>query len=241
MHHETLDAYAQRSPFGGLDPRIKLISAVIAIVVLTLISEPENLVAMLMLSLGLLAVSRVPPRHLLRHYALTLPFIGGAALSLVFTSDPRNGLFLFVRSTASVLFLLFVGSTTPFFELLKGLQRLRIPQLYVVLLFFIYRYIFVIWDEMERMERARMARGFKKRGSIRDRHLVSTIVGTAGMILVRAYERGKRSYRSLMARGFTGEIRTLGTLTIGSRDVAMGVLVIAYSLALLSVDMEVMA
>lgn len=239
MRHQTLDAFARESRFASIDPRVKLISAIIAIVVLSFLTEFVTLGAMLGLSLLLLAVSRVPSGHLLRHYALTLPFIGGASVSLAFTSGSEPGIFLFLRSTASVLLLLLVGSTTPFFELLKGLHRLHVPQTYVVLLFFIYRYIFVIWDEMDRMERARMARGFVKGGSIRDRQLVRGIVGMAGMILVRAYERGKRSYRSLLARGFRGEIRTLGTLAVRPWDVAFGVLVVGSSAGLVTLELGV--
>jgi len=239
MRHETLDAFARGSRFASLDPRVKLISAVLAIIVLSFLTKLLTLGAMLGLSLLLLVASRVPAEHLLRHYALTLPFIGGASISLALSSGHEFGILLFIRSTASVLLLLLVGSTTPFFKLLTGLHRLRVPKSYVVLLFFIYRYIFVIWDEMDRMERARMARGFVRRGSIRDRHLVRGIIGMAGMILVRAYERGKRSYLSLLSRGFQREIRTLGTLAVKPRDVAFGTLLVGYSLVLASTELEV--
>ena len=112
MHHETLDAFARTSRFGTYDPRVKLVSAILAIVVLSVISEPKSLAAMLGLSLALLAISRIPVRHLLRHYLLTLPFIGGASLALVFSSGQMLGLLLFVRSSAVVAAFLIAAVAT---------------------------------------------------------------------------------------------------------------------------------
>jgi cobalt/nickel transport system permease protein len=236
MRHEALDAFARDSRFVSVDPRIKLLSVVWVIVVLSFLTGIRTLEAMLGLAFLLLLISRVPATHILRHFLLTLPFIGMASLSLALTSGQDAAVLLFMRSSASVLLLLFVGSTTPFFDLLRGLQQLRIPQTYIVLLFFLYRYIFVIWNELDRMDRARMARGFVKQGSLRDGRMVRGITGTAGMVLVRSYERGKRSYRGLLARGYTGEIRTLDTLTIGLRDVGFLVVLVGWSVGLLKVE-----
>lgn len=229
MRHETLDAFARESRFLSIDPRMKLCTVITAIIVLSLLSDLMSIVGMLVLSLILLSVSKVPAGHLLKHYSITLPFIGSASVSLVFTSGIDPAAHLFLRSSGSVLFLLFVGSTTPFFELLKGLRQLRLPQVYVILLFFVYRYIFIIWDELDRMHRARMARGFVKRGSIIDPRFLRGIVGIVGMVLVRAFERGKRSYRSLLSRGFQGEIRTLGSLSNGKADILFGTLMCGFS------------
>jgi energy-coupling factor transporter transmembrane protein EcfT len=47
-----------------------------------------------------------------------------------------------------------------------------------------------------------------------------TIANTAGMVLVRAYERGLRVQDSLRMRGYAGEVRTLSDIRIRGRDAA---------------------
>ena len=70
--------------------------------------------------------------------------------------------------------------TTPFEQLLGGLRQLRVPGLFVATLAFMYRYLFVLQDELLRMRRARAARTFD-----RSRHAgLKTIAGLVGMLLV---------------------------------------------------------
>jgi cobalt/nickel transport system permease protein len=68
----------------------------------------------------------------------------------------------------------------------------------VTTLALLYRYLFVLVDEAERMHRARLARTFDRR-----RVSVWRMLGTVvGQLFVRSSERAERIYAAMCARGW---------------------------------------
>ncbi len=114
-----------------------------------------------------------------------------------------------------ILSLILLSSTTKLADLLRGLRQLHVPHVIVLILSFMYRYIFVLMDEMMRMKQARDSRNF---GGSR-LHQLRTIGNMIGTLFIRSYERGERVYGAMLARGFDGEVRTLQTLSFGRNDV----------------------
>jgi cobalt/nickel transport system permease protein len=108
-----------------------------------------------------------------------------------------------------------LSSTTRFDALLKGLEKLGVPSLFIMLLSFMYRYVFVLTDEAMRMQRARDSRycGVAPKGRIK---VLANIIGT---LFIRTYERGEQVYKSMAGRGFDGEIKTLNLMEYSMRDV----------------------
>ncbi|MDD1721235.1 MAG: energy-coupling factor transporter transmembrane protein EcfT, partial [Euryarchaeota archaeon] len=107
----------------------------------------------------------------------------------------------------------------PFSTLLASLERLRVPPLITSMLSFTYRYIFVFVDEGERLNRAKTSRCIE---GATYRLRLRASAKTIGMVFIRAYERGERIYRSMLARGFEGTINTLDSMQIQKRDIASG-------------------
>jgi len=167
---------------------------------------------------------------------LALPFALTGALSVYLYAGPFPALSMLLRITSCVLALLLLASTTPFFDLLKGLQRLRVPRMFVNLLLFTYRYIFVVSDEMGRMAVARRARGARSGQSLLDRSAMKTLSFSAGMVLVRAHGRAQRMHDALRSRGFDGEVRTLTRFRIGDTEMLFGAAVVSFSLVLLMAE-----
>ncbi len=64
----------------------------------------------------------------------------------------------------SVLSVILLSSTTRFPDILKTLQFLGCPRIMVMIMSFMYRYIFVLVDELMRMKQARDSRTFRPRG-----------------------------------------------------------------------------
>jgi cobalt/nickel transport system permease protein len=135
-----------------------------------------------------------------------------------------------------VLALIILSSTTPFFDLLKGFQRLKVPKIFIILLMFTYRYFFVFIEELHRMKLARKSKGFHGGKHLFDKQGMKTISFTAGMVLVRAYQRGVRIYDSLMARGYTGEIKTLTELKFKNIDYSFCLIFVSISIILFYYD-----
>jgi cobalt/nickel transport system permease protein len=148
---------------------------------------------------------------------------------------------MFLRISTCVLLLIILSSSTPFFDLLKASQRLKVPKLFLTLLMFLYRYLFVFTEEYQRMKMARKARGFKGGRHLLDRKAMHTISSTAGMLLVRAYNRGTNIYDALVSRGYDGEIKTLTKFRFRSLDYTFSANIILFSFFLLWMDKLVIA
>ncbi len=108
-------------------------------------------------------------------------------------------------------------STTEFADLLKGLSMLGTPRVIVALLSFAYRYVFVLVDEAERMNRARDARDCGGRSSrARKLQIVGSMIAS---LFIRSYERAERVFFAMKSRGFDGEVKTLRGLRVVREDI----------------------
>lgn len=221
MRHHEVDQYAKDSTLYGFDPRIKIMSTVVLIVVIAFLHEIAPLIVSLIFILSLMLFSGVPARHLSRSYVVALPFIVFASIAIVYSSGLEPGILVFLRISDSVLALLLLITTTPFFDVLKALRWFRVPSVLASLLLFTYRFIFVFIDELERMGRARRARGFSGGRHIFHREALRTIAYTAGMVFVRAHRRADAIYNALRSRGYNGEVRTLSVHKAGARDAVL--------------------
>ena len=103
-------------------------------------------------------------------------------------------------------------ATTQFPDLMHALRHLRLPQILVAVISFMYRYLFVLADEAMRLLRARQARsaqlpGQKAGGSLWWRARVAG--NMVGQLFLRSYDRSDRVYNAMLARGYRGHFLTL--------------------------------
>jgi len=230
MRHHEIDQYARQSPLCNFDPRVKIASTVIFTISVALLREITPLIISLLFLLLIVIASRVPLIHIVKSYAIAFPFAVFASLTMWYSSGPEEATAMFLRITNSVLALIILVSTTPFFEFLKALRWFKVPAIIISLLLFTYRFIFVFIDELERMKLAREARGFNGGKSLLNVEALRTIAYTAGMILVRSHNRANNIYSALLSRGYTGEVRTLSRLRIRPRDAIFAAAFIGMSL-----------
>jgi len=131
-----------------------------------------------------------------------------------------------IKAWLSILSLILLTSTIKLTNLLNGLEQLGMPKVMVMILSFMYRYIFVLVDEVMRMRQARDSRNF---GGSRLWQL-RTIGNMIGTLFIRSYERGEWVYAAMLARGFDGHSRTLDRLNFRQADAYFG---IGFSLVLI--------
>jgi len=105
---------------------------------------------------------------------------------------------IMVKSTICLLTVLLLSNTTPFAELLAVLRRIGVPKIFVTILALMYRYLFVLIDEAERLNRARESRSFSKTRFKK----WSSMASLAGQLFVRSTERAERIYAAMTARGW---------------------------------------
>jgi len=237
MHHAFIDKFAHlKSPIHGLDPRAKIISFFffVLIVVLTANGEFTAFGLFFLLVVAALLISRVPLMYVFKHSLVVIPFVAIVGLSLLFKeggavvfsvpgfgfSVSNEGLLIFfsvvAKSWLSVLAMLVLVSTTPFPCLLKGLEWFRVPSLVLMIISFMYRYIFLITDEIMRIKNARDSRG-TPHGTLDTFRSAGCLIGS---LFVRSYERAENAFLAMCSRGFDGEMRSLHTFSFKAADSA---------------------
>jgi len=235
-HHTEIDQYAKGSTLFGFDPRVKLICTIVFVVAVAMFRQIEAIIVAGIFVLGLVLASRIPLKHFAINYAMALVFIAFAAFTMLITSGPENALLIFLRISVSVMALLLLVTTTPFFKMIKAFRALHMPKLLANMIMFTYRFIFLLIDEMERMRLARKARGYSRGKNLLDKKAFETISATIGMVFVRSNIRANNIYDALLSRGYTGEIKSFGKLKAGPRD---AILALAFGLVtLISIMVE---
>ena len=249
MKHEFLDQYSDRdSLIHRLDPRTKLITS-LGLVTVVVLTPPDRWFAYAVYFLVLAAlviISKVPVGYVIKRSLLIMPFVLMIAIFIPFFKEgevagsyniwmwqlsvSHSGLEvlrnIIIKAWLSIVSLTILSATTRMPDLLKGLERLKVPKIIVMILSFMYRYIFLVVDEAMRMKQARDARGYGGRW-LGQARIIGQMIGT---LFLRSYERPERVYLAMTARGFTGEIVWSGRLSWQFRDLAvvatvMGVLV----------------
>ena len=216
VHHSFLDRYSDlESPLHRFDARVK--AAVAAVAVVCAATVPPGDFAPLSLMLGaILALwlfSRVPLLFLAKRAAVLLPFIILMSLSAAWTKHRHldSGALLFasqvvLRAVAALAALSLLASTTPFPKLLAALRWYRVPPIMLSLMAFAYRFIYILVDELEKLEIGRRSREFSGK-------LKTAWLGRAWMLgsfLVRSLERSERVYQAMLSRGYSGGAVALG-------------------------------
>ena len=191
----------------------------------------------------LILISQVPLGYTLKRSLVVIPFvlaitifvpffkkgqvIGGYSLGALRLNLTYDGLMVLwnvlVKSYLSVLCMILLTSTTRYAHLLRGLGKLKCPALIVMVLSFMYRYIFLFEDELDKMMQAKAARTI---GGSRWFH-TKALANILGNLFVRSYERGESVYLAMCARGFDGEIRTMNELKMVRRDFLFSIIMIS--------------
>jgi cobalt/nickel transport system permease protein len=156
------------------------------------------------------SLARIPFRYVARRVGgfllVALLFGIGVPLSQGFRGGWEIMAGIVLRGTESFLAGLWLVNVIPFDQLLTTLRRTGVPAILLAILAFMYRFVFVLWDELDTMRTARRARTFDRAGAI-FRWRVGTHM--IGMLLIRALERSERVYGAMCARGWDGKLRTL--------------------------------
>ena len=215
------------SPLHRLDPRTKLITTLFFI--LFVVSFGKYTVSAFMpffiYPMFLIAVGGLPSGYLLKKVLWVSPFavllalfnpvmdkdvvmhVGALGISGGWVSFVSILLRFFLTVSAALLLVALTGFNT----VCEALIKIGVPRAFVVQLLFFYRYLFVLTDEAQRMERARSMRSFHA-GPLRYRVFISL----AGQLLLRTLDRAERIYRAMCCRGFSGHI---GIMTLRKSSV----------------------
>lgn len=223
MKHDFIDKYSDSdSSLHRLDPRAKLIALIAAVI--GIVSEPGSDLSPFpfyyFFIFALVLFSGLPLKFILTRCLQASPFILAAALfypvsylvgggtsstGASYKSLP-DGAYVFtaailLKAYAAVIILTLLISTTGFHRMLWAFRRLKIPKSVCMVSSLMYRYIFLLTDEMHKTNRARESRtpGWLRVNRFR-------VYGNqAAVVFLRGWERAERVYAAMTSRGFSGE------------------------------------
>ncbi len=245
IHIHLIDHYQKiQSPIHRLDGRVKLVFTLAFLLCCSLLPVGSWPAYLLLFSIlvAVAVVSNVGFVYLLKRSALALPFLL-AALPLVFQAKgtfihltigdlvislSHDGFIHFVslgiKSWLSVIAAVLLASTTSFNELLLAFRSLKTPRLLVAVLGLMWRYLFLMVDEVDRLARARLSRSGRNPrsrtqagGSLIWRARVTGSM--TGSLFIRSIERSERVYQAMLARGYDGEIRTVKETPLERKEI----------------------
>jgi cobalt/nickel transport system permease protein len=248
MHHHFIDRFAMGdSPVHRLDARAKLVAVLAYTVVLISFDRYRvaDLAPMAVLPFAMLWFARVPVTFALRRVAILSPFILMLVLmSPMYDRTPCAVAFgpwhftiiggwltaanIAIKFALGVLGLTAMMCATPFALLLEAMRRLHMPQIVVLQLGFLYRYLFLLIDEAMRVRRARDFRGAALAPVGRR---LAAAGGVIGMLFIRTLDRSERVHLAMAARGYRGEPHSLNRLCFTGADAVFFVLAAVYLVA----------
>ncbi|MDD5492409.1 MAG: energy-coupling factor transporter transmembrane component T [bacterium] len=223
MKHHFADEYSQvNGILQKIDPRIKIIFALLFVflVNLTSLTNSFSLIYYAIILVLCILLANVPLLRIFRKSLVSLPLIIFFALfSLLYhRSQPWFSLLLLAKAYLSILAMILLISSTSFSHFLKALQNLKIPVVLVMIFSFMYRYLFVITDELMNVRTAKDARTVGGTAWFHTKVLANII----GVVFISSYERSERIYKAMLSRGFDGTIRTLDDFSLKNRDYIFG-------------------
>jgi len=173
---------------------------------------------------ALIAVAGLPAGYLFKKVLQISPFAICIAIAnpfldrhVIFNLGPVgiwggwvSFLSVLVRFFLTVTAALVLIATTGFNAVCMALSKLGVPKPFVVQLMFLYRYIFVLIEETERLTRARTLRSCTSRAMG-----ISTFASLVGNLLLRTMDRAERIYLAMCCSGFDGRIRVIRSMKRG--------------------------
>jgi cobalt/nickel transport system permease protein len=220
----------------GVDPRAKLGMFLAVVLAASLSGSIAVEIGLYALVLAAAAASRVPFDFFVKRVWLGIPFFAGIVVIPAIFFVPGQRLFdlplgplhlapsipgligavLFVaRVGVSVSLAVLLVLTTRWADLLKSLQVMRVPQLFVLILAMTYRYIFLFLHLANGLFEARKSRVVARTTGGEQRRWIS---GTMGNLLNRSVKMSNDVYAAMAARGFSGSIRSFDAYRMRRAD-----------------------
>lgn len=224
------DGFLQRR-----DPRVS-VTAIAGLAVAVMLTRSVSLTllyAAVTVALGM--VSAVPIRRLLAR-STVVPFVAALIVlpqTILMPGDPVLSVFGLAITDAGLAyvfrFTLRVGvcvsllsllvMTTPFSAIVAALADLRVPIALVWVLAVTYRYLSLVFEELQRLILARNSRTTAETG-VKDGWRDARRIG--GSFLVRTLDRGERVGRGIRARGGARPPSSYGRVrSVDVRDIAL--------------------
>ena len=224
-----LDQFARAdTAIHRLDARAKVVVTLAFVVTVASFDRyaVSALLPLFIFPIVLAALGRLPTGYLVKNLALAIPFaltiglfnpvfdreivfqLGSLALSGGWISCAS----IVLRAVLTLGAALILVGVTGFPGVCGALDRLGMPRILAMQMLFLYRYIFVLLDDVARSARALALR------SCGNRPRLTTVASLLGFLLLRSWQRAEDVYTAMLARAYSGEIRCRKVYRFGAGE-----------------------
>jgi cobalt/nickel transport system permease protein len=213
----ALDRYAHLdSPIHRWEQRSKIVALFALIFAFAFVKQLVLLPGMIVVTVMLLVLSRLPlafvldrlryPGLFIAAVVIFLPFVAGETVlwQWGWLSLRQEGciatIAIATRFTCIITVSLILFGTAPFLTTIRALRSLGLPHTIVDMMLLSYRYIEEFGTTLTTMQRAMRLRGFQ--ANRLNRRNLDRMASLAGSLLVRSYERSQRVYEAMILRGY---------------------------------------
>ena len=242
----------------GIEARVKVVTMFGLLLTVAFVHHIPVLAGVYVLTLVMAMLSSLPIGFFLRRVWLFIPIFTGivvvpAMFSFItpgtvvvplgrwfghdvgLTSQGLTSAGLIVsRVATSISVVVLLTVTTPWTRLLGALRALAIPRMFIQVLGMAYRYLFHLLDSVTEMYTARKARTVgTDEGTASGRAFVSA---SAGAMFGKAHSLSTEVHMAMVARGYTGEARSIQVSRPAPRDLLWAVGCVVTAVAVIGVD-----
>jgi len=187
------------------DSRLKVLLFLSLIVLTCFVRDILQLVMLYVISIILAVLSRIKVLFFIKRVWLFIPlFTLFIAIPAVFIHGLLAALIFIMRVTTCVSFAVLLTITTRHRELLKSFVSFGAPNMFIQTFDMTYRYIFFfvkVFEEMHMGLKSRLMKNFDIKNSRK------WIGSRIGYLFKRSVKMSEDVYMSMIARGYTGEIK----------------------------------
>jgi cobalt/nickel transport system permease protein len=241
-----------------LDPRFVFIFLLSLVIVSVMLRNPLSMLLMIVLSLTLATLSKVPLGWYLKRVWLFVPLFSlvilipsmtnlvtkGEAfgpsvqffgLTIYLTNEGLAYAMTFIlRVGAAVSLSILMVATIGWSRLMAAMAQLRFPPSFVIIMDMTYRYIHLLLDTVANMFMARKSRmvGRPNRRELRE-------IGGSSVtnLFNKSYRMSENVYQAMISRGYTGKPRVMSDLRSNRIDAVFTISVIAFAAVVLAFDL----
>ncbi len=223
-----IDYYAQLSGLRKYNAGAKAAFAFLNLCIVIAVNKITlSLFVMAFMSLATLLKGKTPLKVYAKLMSIPLAFIvlSSVMIGIEFSSHPLGKYFIslhfiyagitqnsaltaarvFFKAMAGISSLYLLSLSTPINEIVTVLEKLRLPKIFTELMHLIYRYIFILFDTVFRMQTSAKARlgfcGFKTS--------CKSFAMVAGSLFISALKKSQAYYDALLSRGYDGRLEFL--------------------------------
>jgi len=238
-----------QSAMHSWDARWKLFVLGAGIFTAASVQKIYSIIIIVLLSITVVILSKIPIKIFIK--SLKAPFIfliimfpviaitsGGETLYsfgviTVYKTGLITGGIIAVRALSIISVSIIIFSTTKLNVLVKAMNFYKIPASFCAILIFTYRYIFLYFENLEKLLLAAKLRGYRLTKGIK--HIDKT-VNILVTLLIRSYEQSDRIYYAMQLRGFSGSFPIAHTFSTHWTDILKSVIFLLLIILTLGIE-----